>query len=103
MRLPRIRFTMRIMILMVAMVAVAMTTAWPALERRSTACRIAANRHWKMAALQLKQAVSCEKGGLKQQADYARLCEAMHRDQARQMTWAFLDPTRACILNDDLY
>jgi hypothetical protein len=89
MKLYRVRFTLRGLMILVAMVAAMITggrNVGDELHRRWQACQYAVARHEGMASMTL----SVRKA-------------ALERETARMMWWSFFDPFHSCILGEDIY
>jgi len=75
----------------------------PEWTRRWRACQAAAARREGSAEMYKKSAESSERRGLPAEAAFDRQKEAIHREAARRNRWAFFDPFRPCVLDDDVY
>jgi hypothetical protein len=111
MRLPRVRFTVRRMMIVVAVVAI-MTTAGmsvsPELSRRWRACQAAANGHTQLAQMYSAKATLIASKApwsrtLAESAAISRQAAAIHREISRRNRWAFIDPFHQCVLGEDVY
>jgi hypothetical protein len=101
MRLPRLRFTVGGLMILVAIVAI-LTSTVPELARRQEACRIAAANHLVMAGYATARATIYEKAGRWTLATVERRLEAFHADLARKYRWMFLNPIHECVRGEDL-
>jgi hypothetical protein len=111
MQLPRVRFTVRRMMIVVAVVAILTTTGMsvsPELSRRWRACQAAANRHAQLAQMYSANATLIASRApwsraLAESAATSRQAAAIHREISRRNRWAFIDPFHQCILDGDIY
>jgi Tfp pilus assembly protein FimT len=101
MKLPH--FSVRWLMVAVAIAAILLTTAVPELNRRWRACQCASARHLGLARMNAARAATYERAGLWPSAAHDRQAESIHRDLARKYLWSFLDPTHECVLDEDVY
>jgi hypothetical protein len=90
MRSYRWRFTVKRMMVIVAIVAVLMTMGLgitPEVRRRWNQCHLASRRQSQLALFHA--------------AEPARA--ALHRKMSRRNWWAFFDPFHECVLDQDIY
>ena len=106
----RVRFTVRQMMIAVAVVAI-LTTAGlgvtPELSRRWNDCQVATNRQAQIAQMHATtaamSAMLAKRGGSKAGAEQAAQKAAVHREMSRRNWWAFFDPFHECVLDRDIY
>jgi Tfp pilus assembly protein PilE len=111
MQLPRVRFTVRRMMIVVAVVAIMTTIGMsfsPELSRRWRACQAAANRHAQLAQMYSANAnLFASKApwsrAMAESAATSRQKAAVHREISRRNRWAFVDPFHQCVLDEDIY
>jgi Tfp pilus assembly protein FimT len=108
MRLFRLRFTVRGMMVVVAILAVLTASGAPEISRRWRACQAAASRQEKSAEMWSSSAAMCARftPRSKEVAQGAARClekAALHREMSRMDRWAFLDPFHECVLDQDIY
>lgn len=101
--MPRPRLTLRWLLAATAASAALTFYQAPELTRRWRACQAAAARRDGCAEMCKGAAESSERLGMSTSAAFARQKEAIHREAARRNRWAFFDPFRPCVLNDDVY
>lgn len=98
MRLPRVRITLRRMMVLVGVAAFMMATGGagvaPIVSRRWNACEAASNRHAQLVQWYSVNAV---------QSAVSREKAKVHRQASRMNWWAFFDPFHECILDKDIY
>ena len=109
----RVRFTVRQMMIAVAVVAILTTAgleANPEVSRRWNDCQIATNRqaqlaqmHATIAAMSATLAAKMPSKGSKAAAEQAAQKAAIHREMSRRNWWAFFDPFHECVLDRDIY
>ena len=107
----RVRFTVRQMMIAVAVVAI-LTAAGlgvtPEVSRRWNDCQIATNRQAQLAqwhaTTAAKIAPLAAKGlTSKAVAEQAAQRAAVHREMSQRNWWAFFDPFHECVLDRDIY
>jgi hypothetical protein len=103
MRFPLVRFTVRRMMVSVAVFAILTTMAAPELGRRWKTCRTAAARHTQLAQFHATDAATYARAGLWTLVAHSRRAEAIHRYLARKYAWSFIDPLHECVLDGDIY
>ena len=99
MRVPRVRFTVWRMMVVVAVVAILTTAVSPELTRRWGACQAAADRQEGLARMYSARVYPTWPALTRIYRDKA----ALHRELGRRNRWAFLDPFHECVLNKDIY
>jgi type II secretory pathway component PulJ len=108
MRMPRVRFTVRRMMVAVAVVAVLTTMVTPEVNRRWNACRAAAYRQAQLAQMHtafanMSVGLATRSKAAAAQAALSREKVALHREMSRRNWWAFFNPFHECILDEDVY
>jgi type II secretory pathway component PulJ len=107
----RVRFTVRQMMIAVAVVAI-LTTAGlgvtPELSRRWNDCQVATNRQAQIAQMHATTAAAMNtmlaRGVMtKAAAEQAAQRVAVHHKMSRRNWWAFFDPFHECVLDRDIY
>jgi type II secretory pathway component PulJ len=113
MKCSRVRFTVRQMMIAVAVVAILATaglTVTPEVSRRWNDCQIATNRQAQLAQMHATYAAQNATlnakmltKGPKRAAEQAFQRAALHREMSRRNWWAFFDPFHECVLDRDIY
>ena len=107
----RVLFTVRQMMIAVAVVAILMTAGLavtPEVSRRWNDCQIATNRQAQIAQMHAPTAAAMNtmlaRGVVtKASAEQAAQRVALHREMSRRNWWAFFDPFHECVLDRDIY
>jgi hypothetical protein len=108
MKLLRVRFTVRRMMVAVAVAAILTTGVAPEVSRRWNACQAASNRHAQLAQMITANAAMYAESATwsktaAEQAAWDREKAAVHREMSRRNWWAFFDPFHECVLDRDIY